>query len=338
MGDILYYDGRRKRNEFKEGLRVDTNSSSSRRQESDRVSYIGDRIAPGTPKQRLNHRRLRREAKLYYSLPEKEKIWMQKRRIKQSESKKFREGKIKGYRVSEEHKRYTALQRGKVTLMLLLAMGVGALGINAAVQANTNSQNEKQFEELAQNMDVLEQLGVSQETANEIQSLQAELSSEDIDSLSNDELLSLGRRVESAQMDVLKGKLADTLGVSEDQITITPNYSLSANESSTASVRVTKDGEETIYNTGDFLDWDNNISQEITDGILNLGDTQTVNSKVASGEFDREGAIDQYRSGVDSAKDIARKQMSIDGNGRISLSSVSQEEIDALIQNNDEER
>lgn len=338
MGDILYYDSRRKRNEFKEGLRVDTSSFSNRRQESDRVSYIGNRIAPGTPEQRRNHRRLRREADLYFSLPEKEKIWMQKRRIKQSESKKFREGKIKGYRVSEEHKRYTALQRGKVALAVALAMGLGALGINAAVQANTNSQSGKQFEELSQNMDALEQLGVSQETVNEIQSLQAELSSGDLDSLSNDELLSLGRRVESAQMDVLKGKLADTLGVSEDEITISPNYSWSANEKSTAAVRVTKDGEEIIYNTEDFLNWDNNISQEITDGILNLGNTQTVNSKVASGEFDREGAIDQYRAGVDSAKDIARKQMSMDENGNISLSPVSQQEIDALIQDNDEER
>ena len=338
MGDILYYDSRRKRNEFKEGLRVDTSSFSNRRQESDRVSYIGNRIAPGTLEQRRNHRRLRREADLYFSLPEKEKIWMQKRRIKQSESKKFREGKIKGYRVSEEHKRYTALQRGKVALAVALAMGLGALGINAAVQANTNSQSGKQFEELSQNMDALEQLGVSQETVNEIQSLQAELSSGDLDSLSNDELLSLGRRVESAQMDVLKGKLADTLGVSEDEITISPNYSWSANEKSTAAVRVTKDGEEIIYNTEDFLNWDNNISQEITDGILNLGNTQTVNSKVASGEFDREGAIDQYRAGVDSAKDIARKQMSMDKNGNISLSPVSQEEIDALIQDNDEER
>ena len=81
MGDILYYDSRRKRNEFKEGLRVDTSSFSNRRQESDRVSYIGNRIAPGTPEQRRNHRRLRREADLYFSLPEKEKIWMQKRRI-----------------------------------------------------------------------------------------------------------------------------------------------------------------------------------------------------------------------------------------------------------------
>lgn len=338
MGDILYYDGRRKRNEFKEGLKVDISSTNSRRQESDRVSYIGNRIAPGTPEQRRNHRRLRREAELYASLPEEEKIWIQKRRIRQSESRRFKEGKIKGYRVSEEHKRYTALQKGKVALAVFLTLGVGALGINAVVQSNTNSQNGKQFEELVQNKEALEKLGVSEETINEIQSLKSELDSEEIGSLSDKELLSLGRRVESAQMDVLKGKLADTLGVSEDEITISPNYSWSSSEGSTASVRVNKDGEETIYNTGDFLDWNNNISQEITDGILNLGNTQTVNSKVASGEFDREGAIEQYRLGVDSAKDIAAKEMSMDENGNISLSPVSQEEIDALIQDNDEER
>ena len=134
-------------------------------------------------------------------------------------------------------------------------------------------------------------------------------------------------------MDTLKEKLAKALGVSEENITLAPNYSWSANEQSTASIIVTRDGEETIYNTGDFLDWNNNISNEIRDGILNLGNTQTVNSMVRSGEFDRAEAIEQYRSGVDSASEIALKQMNIDENGNISL-----EEMDTLIQNDEEER
>lgn len=337
MGDILYYDGRRKRNEFKEGLKVDINNHSNKRQENDRVSYIGDRIAPGTPKQRINNRRLKRAAELYASLPEEEKIWIQKRRIKQAESRRFKQGKIKGYQIPEEHKRYTARKRAISIAMCLGLTGAMALGIFGATkgyEAYRDSQNGEQFEAIAQDIDSLEQLGVSKEIVDEIQSLQADLSSENINNLSNDELLSLGRRVENVQFDVLKGKLADTLGVNEDEIILSPKLS-----EGTATVRVSKgEGETIIYNTGDFLDRNNNISQEITDGILNLANTQTVNSKVENGEFDREGAIEQYKSGVTSAKDIATKEISMDENGNISLSPVSQQEIDELIQDNDEER
>lgn len=336
MGDILYYDGRRKRNEFKESLRVDTNSSSNRTIQSDRVSYIGNRIAPETPKQRINYRRLEREAELYASLPEEEKVWMQKRRIRQSESGRFKKGKIKGYRRSKEYKRYTTNQSLKAILAaagLMGVIGLGVLGVDKGISAYRDYQNEKQFEATAQDIGNLEQLGVSKEIVDEIQSLHAELSREDINNISNNELLNLGRRVENLQMDVLKSNLAEALGVSEDEIILSPKLS-----EGTATVRVSKDGEEIIYNTGGFLDFNNNIPQEITDGILNLANTQTINSKVENGEFNREDVIEQYKSGVTSANQIATKEISIDENGNISLSPVSQQEIDALIQDNDEER
>ena len=111
-----------------------------------------------------------------------------------------------------------------------------------------------------------------------------------------------------------------------------PNYSGDPDYASTATVRVNKDGKEEIYDSGYFLNGDTSISGEIADGIFRLGDTQTVNSKVARGEFDKNGAIEQYRIGIEEATKTAKKEMTIDENGNISLA-----EMDSLIQENDEE-
>lgn len=326
-------NSRRRTNAFKESLKVDTSSYNKRQvRDEGRVSYIGDRIAPMNTRQRINHRRLKQAADMYYSLPQEEKEYIQERRLKLAESKLYnRYGKGKIVDVNREHRRYTGRKKmmsKAMALGLIGAMALGIFGISKGYEAYANSENDKQFEEIAQNDSALEKLGINRETINEIENLQAELSSEDIERLSDEELLMIGNRVENLQMSTIKGKLANVLGVNEEEIRLVPNYSWSANEASTATVIVNKDGEEIIYDTADFLNGDNSISQEITEGILSLGNTQTVNSKIESGDFDKEGAIEQYRSGVDDASKIAIKEMNIDENGNISL-----EEMDNLIQN-----
>lgn len=335
MGDILYYDNRRKRNEFIEGLKVDTSRRNDRTSQEDRpVSYIGDRkrFVNDNSQRRINNRRLRREAELWNSLPEEEKVWMQKRRIRDA-----KKGKIRGYQVKEEHKRYTGSKRAMtvaMTLGLTGALALGIFGVTKGYSNYANSQNQKQFEEIAQNRDALEQLGLSEETVNEIQSLQAELNSEEIENISDEEMKNLGDRVQDIQLYTMKSKLANSLGVPVDSIELSINYN---DDVPTASVKVTRDDGTTIYNSDGILDFDNNISSEISDYIVNIGNTQTANSRLAEGTMNKNDAIEQYRSAINDTTNIATKEVSIDEKGNISLSQVSQQEIDSLIQGDDGE-
>lgn len=328
MGDVIDFNTARKRNEFRESLKVDT-SSFNRNQDYSRGRTITNNLVQG---------RREREATNYYnslSTQEKMRIENERRKARQGDKKQIRGARSgKGEKYKGSKSRMTKAIAVGTGILLVLGAITGIKGY----EASQNTQGLNNLEEIVQSENALEKLGISSETAEEIQSLQTELSSSEIENLSDSELLSLGNRVEAVQMDTIKSKLAKTLEVNEDEITVTPKYSMSSNESNTAYVTVSKDGEETVYNVGDFLDGNNNISQEISDSIISLGNTQTVNSKIKSGDFDKAGAIEQYRSGIDDVSKIAIKEMSMDDNGNISLSPVSQQEIDALIQNDGEER
>ena len=323
MGDVINFQERRKN--FMQGIQLAN---------TDRVSYIGDRIKEGTPEQERNHRRLRRAAEMYYSLPEEEKIKIQRQRM----TEERKERRITGARSKGNYK-----GNKKNILRAIVAVGITAiigLGVYTGVklQENVNKSNNKEtLEQIVDNKELLGELGVNQETIEELEALQQELESGTVEGYNNSDLLEFGLRVENTQMDIIKTKLANTLGVGVDDIKITPKYSMSSSQPNTATVEVNKDGERIIYTQEDFLNWDNNISKEIVDGIIKVGDTQTVNSKVVKGEFDREGAINQYRTGIENAEEIAFKKMVKGENGNISL-----QEMDNLIQNNeieqDEER
>ena len=233
-------------------------------------------------------------------------------------------------------RRLESLPRTDVTRPTLI-IGLGVY-TGVKLQENVNKSNNKEaLEQIVDNKELLGELGVNQETIEELEALQQELESGTVEGYNNSDLLEFGLRVENTQMDIIKTKLANTLGVGVDDIKITPKYSMSSSQPNTATVEVNKDGERIIYTQEDFLNWDNNISKEIVDGIIKVGDTQTVNSKVVKGEFDREGAINQYRTGIENAEEIAFKKMVKGENGNISL-----QEMDNLIQNNeieqDEER
>lgn len=331
MGEVIDFNSRRKVNEFKEGLKVDVNRYNTR---DDRVSYIGDRTRIKDPKARTNHRRLKMAEEMYYILPEEEKDYIKERRLQKSENRMYqRHGKGRIVDVKREHKRYVGSKKKMSKAIALFATGTLALSIFAGVKIVENNMSSNTPAEITQNSNELEQLGIDRKTAEEIVKLQTIINSGELENYSSEELLGVGERVEDVQMDVLKTKLAQTLGVSKENITLGLNYSGDPDYSSTATVKVNKDGEEIIYDTQDFLNSNTSISEEITDSILKLGDTQTVNAKVSRGEFDKNGAIEQYRIGIEEATKTAKKEMTIDENGNISLV-----EMDNLIQENDEER
>lgn len=331
MGEVIDFQSRRKN--FMKGIQL-TNAN----QINDRVSYIGDRIKKGTPEQEANHRRLREAADYYYSLSPEERLEIQRKQMKEKEARKKTRKQVK--RATKSTKNYSGSKNEMTKKIAAIALtGVLVAGIAGVVKANESKVNAPSgitLEEISQNQDALQKLGISKETVAEIQSLQSIVDSGEINNLSEEELLKLGENIDNVQLETIKGKLANELGVSEDDIVVAPDYN---DDAPKGVVRVTKDNVETRYNReGDLFDGENNISAEISDYILNIANTQTANSRIEKGTYDRDEVISQYTSAINETSKIATKEMSVDDKGNISLSPVSEQEIDALIQDNDEER
>lgn len=319
MGEVINFEERRKK--FMQGIQLTG---------TDKVSYIGDRtrFINDTPERRANRRALERAAEEYYSLTPEERLEVQRKNMEAEERRKGR--RVTGARSSGNYKG----SRKALNLLLVgfigAAIAVGAYGIASNNSKATETQDRVALEQVIGNQDELARLGISNETAEEIQNLYSELNSGDLENLSEEEVLSLGSRVEDVQLDTMKEKIANEMGVPVESVELRVSYSTS--ESPKASVIIDGKG----YNEGDFLDYNDNISSEMADYIKEIAGTQNTNSSLEEGSITKQDALEQYRGAMESVRDVSTKEFSIDENGNMSLSQVSIEDIDKAMEDEEE--
>lgn len=319
MGEVINFEERRKK--FMQGIQLTG---------TDKVSYIGDRtrFINDTPERRANRRALERAAEEYYSLTPEERLEVQRKNMEAEERRKGR--RVTGARSSGN---YRGSRKGLGKALLAVGLGVVlALGAKAVVDNNSKAaetQDRVALEQVIGNQDELARLGISNETATEIQNLYSELNSADIENLSEEEVLSLGSRVEDVQLDTMKEKIANEMGVPVESIELRVSYTDHAPK---ARVEV----DDKVYNEGDFLDHNDNISGEMADYIEKIAGTQSTNSRLEEGSITKQDALEQYRGAMESVRDVSTKEFSIDENGNMSLSQVSRADIDKAME--DEER
>lgn len=319
MGEVINFEERRKK--FMQGIQLTG---------TDKVSYIGDRtrFINDTPERRANRRALERAAEEYYSLTPEERLEVQRKNMET-------EGRRKGRRVTGARSsgNYRGSRKGLGKALLAVGLGIVlALGAKAVVDNNSKAaetQDRVALEQVIGNQDELARLGISNETATEIQNLYSELNSADIENLSEEEVLSLGSRVEDVQLDTMKEKIANEMGVPVERIELRVSYTDHAPK---ARVEV----DDKVYNEGDFLDHNDNISGEMADYIKEIAGTQSTNSGLEEGSITKQDALEQYRGAMESVRDVSTKEFSIDENGNMSLSQVSRADIDKAME--DEER
>ena len=318
MGEILDFKGRREN--FMKGIQLTG---------TDRVSYIGDRIGfvNDTEEIRANNSALRRAKKAYYSLSPEERLEIQRRDMEAKERNKGR--RVTGARSSGNYKG----SRKGLNLLLVgfigAAIAVGAYGIASNNSRAAETQDRVALEQVIGNQDELARLGISNETATEIQNLYSELNSADIENLSEKDVLSLGSRVEDIQFATMKEKISNEMGVPVESIELRVSYT---DHVPKASAIIDGKG----YNEGDFLDHNDNISGEMADYIEKIAGTQSTNSSLEEGSITKQDALEQYRGAMESVRDVSTKEFSIDENGNMSLSQVSRADIDKAMEDEEE--
>ena len=318
MGEVINF-GERRRN-FMKGIQLTG---------TDRVSYIGKRIRfeNDTKERKASHSALERASKTYFSLSPEERLEIQRREMEAKERNKGR--RVTGARSSGNYKG----SRKGLNLLLVsfigAAIAVGAYGIASNNSRTAETQDRVPLEQVIGNQDELARLGISNETATEIQNLYSELNSGDLENLSEEEVLSLGSRVEDIQLATMKEKISNEMGVPVESIELRVSYT---DHVPKASAIIDGKG----YNEGDFLDHNDNISSEMANYIKQIAGTQSTNSRLEEGSITKQDALEQYRGAMESVRDVSTKEFSIDGNGNMSLSQVSRADIDKAME--DEER
>ena len=319
MGEVINFQERRKN--FMKGIQLT---------DADRVSYIGDRtrFVKDTPERRANHSALRRASETYYGLSPEERLEIQRRDM---ETKERRKGtRVTGARSSGSYKgSKKGLRNALLVGGLGIALALGAYAVNYSNSRAAETQDRVPLEQVIGNQDELARLGISNETATEIQNLYYEINGVDIENLSSEELLSLGSRVEDVQLDTMKEKISNEMGVPVESIELNVDYT---NHNPEASVII--DGK--AFNEGDILDSNDNISSEMADYIKEIAGTQNTNSRLEEGSITKQDALEQYRTAIESVRDVSTKELSIDENGNMSLSQVSRAEIDRAMEDEEE--
>lgn len=320
MGEVISFEERRKN--FMKGIQLT---------DKDRVSYIGNRtrFVRDTEKTRANHRALERASETYFSLSPEERLEIQRRDM---ETKERRKGtRVTGARSSGSYKgSKKGLRNALLVGGLGIALALGAYAVNYSNSKATETQDRVPLEQVIGNQDELARLGISNETATEIQNLYSELNNGDLENLSEEEAISLGSRVENIQLTTMKEKIANEMGVPVESVELRVSYSTS--ESPQASVVI----DDKLYNEGDFLDYNDNISGEMADYIKQIAGTQSTNSRLEEGSITKQDALEQYRGAIESVRDVSTKELSIDENGNMSLSQVSIEDIDKAMEDEEE--
>ena len=318
MGEVINF-GERRRN-FMQGIQLTG---------TNRVSYIGNRIRfeNDTKERKASHSALKRASKTYFSLSPEERLEIQRREMEAKERNKGR--RVTGARSSGNYKG----SRKALNLLLVgfigAAIAVGAYGIASNNSRTAETQDRVALEQVIGNQDELARLGISNETATEIQNLYSELNSADIENLSEKDVLSLGSRVEDIQLATMKEKISNEMGVPVESIELRVSYTDHAPK---ARVEV----DDKVYNEGDFLDHNDNISGKMADYIKEIAGTQSTNSGLEEGSITKQDALEQYRGAMESVRDVSTKEFSIDGNGNMSLSQVSRADIDKAMEDEEE--
>ena len=318
MGEVINF-GERRRN-FMQGIQLTG---------TNRVSYIGKRIRfeNDTKERKASHSALERASKTYFSLSPEERLEIQRREMEAKERNKGR--RVTGARSSGNYKG----SRKALNLLLVgfigAAIAVGAYGIASNNSRTAETQDRVALEQVIGNQDELARLGISNETATEIQNLYSELNSGDLENLSEEEVLSLGSRVEDIQFATMKEKISNEMGVPVESIELRVSYT---DHVPKASAIIDGKG----YNEGDFLDHNDNISSEMANYIKQIAGTQSTNSRLEEGSITKQDALEQYRGAMESVRDVSTKEFSIDGNGNMSLSQVSRADIDKAMEDEEE--
>ena len=167
-------------------------------------------------------------------------------------------------------------------------------------------------------------LGITQEEYDKINSIKDSL---DNNKLSDDEIPYMAKELYDLYNDVIKMKLANTLGVNDDKIVL-DQY---VEEGRTIQLVIVKlPYKENIYRTRDFATFQNSISKEIDNSIIDLTKMQTIMGEIQEGNYSNDKLLEKYKKIINNIDTLAASGFRIDDFGNISVKAIENKDVEKL--------
>lgn len=228
-------------------------------------------------------------------------------------------------RKKRENERKRRLRKSKISRRAKLvgnvkkiAIVLGAIGIVIAGGngiKNTYDTYQQQnapitLEQALENGENLDSLGIDNNILLEMQDIEEMLEKGD---LTNEEIIKLAPRISELQFDTAKTKLANTLGVAENEIRL---YTRPIEEGQTRETIKTSNG---MYTNKDIFTYENTIPSELSNYIKEIGGMQDVMKKIQEGDINREEILEKYGKMIKNTSQLAASKMNVDEKGNITV-------------------
>ena len=212
-------------------------------------------------------------------------------------------------------KRANKKPKRKLKKLLKRGLAIGtacliAFGGYKAYSEYKDSQNTLTLEQALENGETLDKLGIDRPIEEKLSKLEEIMQSD----LTNQELIELSDEMVDLQFDTIKTKLSNTLGIEEKDIKLYPR------EDENEGARVDIKGN--IYTEKGIIEFENTISSDIANYIDEIGNMQTLQTKLEGGNFDRSDVIKAYTSVLKETSKFAAAEMKVDEKGNITLDKI----------------
>lgn len=217
--------------------------------------------------------------------------------------------------------------KGKVAaIAAAVAIAIGGASVGRGVYSSYSSASEPiTLEQAEQTGKTAEDLKIDQQTLQEIQSLQETLNKDDI---SNEELRDAGSRLYDLQRDIIKSKLADKLGVEQDQIFLHSDL-----DRDTGSKEYIEINDKAGQKSNRIIREDQ-MPSEIDHYIQSIARTEANVRVVENGKYDSKDTVEAYKEVLNEASKFAAGNLDVefetDENGNIVNNENGKAEIKNL--------
>lgn len=192
--------------------------------------------------------------------------------------------------------------KGKATAIGLAALlTVGGVG---ALKSYTDYKENSRPITLEQALDTgktPESLNIDEDTLETIQDLDTRLQRNDIDVK---ELIEIGADLEALQFDVVKSKIAEEAGVSQENIKVYSNIA-DKNEPTVETIDIERE-----YSKDKIPE--RLIPKQVEEYIATIANTQANNNNVRNGEFDKDKVIKRYQKTLETTSEFAAGNLTIE--------------------------
>ena len=305
MGEILDFEKRRKNfmEEYDQRATIDNHVRANGTDKLTIPEFIQTKRPLTKEEQQIASAQKRFDKALStLSRREQEKLLKRLREEKQIIGKEEAEREYKKRVLKKAASKKKMTFKGKATAIGLAALitvgGIGALRAYTGYKENSRPITLEQALKIGKTSNGL---NIDEDTLETIQDIDTRLQSSNIDV---EELIEIGEDLEALQLDIVKSKIAEEAGISQENVKV---YSKIADRNDPTVETIDIEREYSTDKIPEHI-----IPKQVEKYIATIANTQVNNNNVRSGEFNKEKVINRYQKTLETTSEFAAGNLTIE--------------------------